>query len=110
MAFYLLQGRYSQEGIQALVANPQDRRAAVARLIEAVGGKLHAYFFAFGDYDAVFIIEAPDNVEVAAAVMTALAAGGVARVKTTPLLTWAEGLQAMQKAGGLSGSWTRPGG
>ena len=109
MAFYMIQGRYSSEGLKALVANPRDRREAVAKVIEAVGGKLHAFFYAFGEYDTVMIAEAPDNVELTAAVMMALSAGGIAATKTTALLTWAEGLEAMQKAGRLSASWTRPG-
>ena len=52
------------------------------------------------DYDAVVIMQMPDNVS-AAAFSLAVAAGGAVRAhKTTPLLTIAEGIEAMKKASG----------
>ena len=40
MAHYLIQVSYSKEGIGQLVANPQDREAAVRPIVEGMGGKL----------------------------------------------------------------------
>ena len=37
--------------------------------IEAVGGKLHGFWYAFGEYDAYNLWEAPDNVSMAAVAM-----------------------------------------
>ena len=110
MAYFLIQSRFASEGYRGLTSNPQDRGAAVAKLMEAVGGKLHSFFFAFGEYDTCIIVELPDNVSAASAVLTALSAGGQYQIKTTPLMTREEGVQAMQKAASLAGSWTRPGG
>ena len=94
---------YSQQSIKALAASPQDRGAEAARLLEAMGGKLHQFFFAFGDYDAVFIGELPDNVTMAACSMAVSAAGTVSAFKTTPLLSMDEAMEAMKKAGAVSG-------
>ena len=73
MAHYLIQVSYSKEGIGALLANPQDRAAAVRPIVEGMGGKLDSLYFAFGDYDAIVVVELPDNVTAAA---LAMAVGG----------------------------------
>jgi uncharacterized protein with GYD domain len=98
MAHYLVQVSYTTEAWAALTANPQDREKAVKGAIEKLGGKMERFWFAFGDYDVVGIMEMPDNVG-AAAFSVAVAAGGACKaVKTTPLLSVQEGLEAMKKA------------
>ena len=99
MPLYLGQVSYSQEGWAALVKNPQKRFEAVRPVVEKLGGKIRDAWFAFGEYDVVALFEFPDNVS-AAAIAIAFAAGGACRaVKTTPLLTEEEGVEAMKKAG-----------
>ena len=44
-------------------------------MIEAAGGKLHVFYYSFGEYDAVLISEAPDN-QTRASIMIAAAGGG----------------------------------
>jgi uncharacterized protein with GYD domain len=65
------------------------RVAAVTAATEAVGGKVESFYFAFGDNDAYLIVDYPDAVTAAGA-MLAVAAGGGARVRTVVLLTPAE--------------------
>jgi len=98
MAHFLVQVAYSPEGWQALVKSPQNRIEAVRPSIEKLGGKIDTAYFAFGEYDLVMVFQMPDNVN-AAAIAMAFAAGGACRtVKTTPLLTAAEAVEAMKKA------------
>ena len=98
MAHYLAQVAYSTEGWQALVKNPQNRIDAVRPAIEKLGGKIESAYFAFGEHDVVLVFQMSDNVN-AAAIAMAFAAGGACRtVRTTPLLTTAEALEAMKKA------------
>jgi uncharacterized protein with GYD domain len=98
MSIYLTQVAYNTESWNKLVANPQNRFDAIRTPIEHLGGKLLNGWFSFGDYDAVCIIDMPGNVEVAA-IAIAFAAGGACKgVKTTPLLTAAEGIDALKKA------------
>lgn len=61
MGFYLFQGRYAPAALKAMIENPQDRKAAASKMIEAIGGKLHHMFFCFGSDDVVALIEAPDD-------------------------------------------------
>jgi uncharacterized protein with GYD domain len=98
MAHYLFQVAYTPLGTAALVNNPQDRADAVRAPIEKLGGKVENFWFSFGDYDVVGIIEMPDNVSAAAFAMAVSAGGACKAVKTTPLLSTQEGLAAMRKA------------
>jgi uncharacterized protein with GYD domain len=98
MPLFLTQVAYTQEAWQALIHNPQNRLDAIRPAIEKLGGKVISGYFAFGDYDIVAMLELPDNV-AAAAIAIAFAAGGACKsVKTTPLLTTAEGIDALKKA------------
>ncbi len=101
MAFYLVQASYSTQASAAMIKNPQDRAAAVKPVIERMGGKMHGLWLAFGEYDVVLIAEMPDNVSAAAVAMAVGSSGGISAYRTTPLLTSAEAMQAMKKAGGV---------
>ena len=100
MPYYLQQVAYSIEGWNALVKKPQDRIEAVRPTIEKLGGKIENAFFAFGDYDVVLIVQMPTNVDVTAISMVFAAGGACKSVKTTPLLTIDEAVEAMKKAAG----------
>ncbi|HEY6264584.1 MAG TPA: GYD domain-containing protein [Candidatus Acidoferrum sp.] len=98
MPFFLHQVSYTPEAWARLIANPQDRFQAVRGPIEKLGGKVQNSYFAFGEHDAVLITEMPDNVSAAAVALAFTAGGALRNAKTTPLMTAAEGLEAMKKA------------
>lgn len=110
MAFYLYKASYSTEAIKAMVAQPQDREAAARQVIEALGGTLHQFFFALGDCDIIAIIEAPDDTAIAAGSMIVGAAGGIASISTTKLLTMSEAMEAMNKANAVASAYVAPSG
>jgi uncharacterized protein with GYD domain len=58
---------------------------------------MHTSFFAFGPFDVLAITEFPDNIS-AAAISIAFAAGGAVS-NTTWLLTAAQAVEALRKAG-----------
>jgi uncharacterized protein with GYD domain len=97
MPKYLLQASYTAEGAKGLAkAGGSSRRAAVEEVLKSIGGKLEAFYFAFGESDAYVIFEAPDAV-AAAAVSVAVNASGAVRSKTIVLLTTEEMDQATKK-------------
>ena len=108
MPFYLYQLAYSPEAIKAMVANPSDRKAAASKLIEAIGGTLHEFFFAFGKYDVVALIEAPDDAAMAAGALAVASTGTAAAAATTKLMTVEEATGAMRTAGQATGSYRPP--
>jgi uncharacterized protein with GYD domain len=105
MPKYMLQVSYTAEGAKGLLKDGGVKRRHVASgLVESVGGKLEAFYFAFGESDAYVIVDAPDSASVAAASI-ALAASGAATAKTIVLITPEEMDQAAKK----STSYTPPG-
>ena len=99
MPHYLQQVAYSTEGWAALVKKPQNREEVLRALIEKLGGRLVSFYYAFGEYDGVFVSEMPDETTVTAAVLAAISPGHVKAVKTTVLLTTEQTMEAMHKAG-----------
>jgi uncharacterized protein with GYD domain len=95
----LVQVSYTSEVLSALIAKPQDRAGHIGKVIAGLGGKLVGSWLAFGDYDLVMVVEMPNNVSAAALSLAAAAGGSCKTVKTTPLLTIAQGLSALRKAG-----------
>jgi uncharacterized protein with GYD domain len=97
MPKYLIQASYTAEGVRGLQKDKASgRRQAVLNALEPLRGKLESFNFAFGGDDVVAVIDMPDNVN-AAAMSLAIAASGLVRLKTTPLLTVEETDQALAK-------------
>jgi uncharacterized protein with GYD domain len=98
MPKYLVEARYTVEGTKGLVREGgSGRRAAVAKTIESVGGKVEALYFAFGDVDVYVIVDVPDNVSAAAISLAANQSGAIVS-KTIVLLTPEEMDKSVQKA------------
>jgi uncharacterized protein with GYD domain len=98
MPLYLTRFSYTPASWAKLIKNPEDRRAAATRYIEAVGGKLHGFWYAFGDHDGYNLWEAPDNVSMAATAIAISAGGALSSFETTVLMTVEETVAALQKA------------
>src|SRR5262245_19195859 len=87
MAKFLFQSSYTVEGAKGVAkAGGSARRAATKELIESVGGKVEAFYFAFGRADVCVICDLPDAAS-ALAVSMAVNTSGIAHVRTTPLIT-----------------------
>jgi uncharacterized protein with GYD domain len=98
MALYLTRFSYTPETWARLIVNPEDRSKAAASYVEAVGGKLHGFWYAFGAYDGFTLWEAPDNVSIAAVAMAIVGGGALTSLETTVLLTVDETVDALRKA------------
>lgn len=105
MPKYLLEVRYTQEGLKGVVAKGGSARVAAATAAaESAGGSVEAFYFAFGETDVYVIADFPDNASAAALALTVGAAGGAA-VRTVPLLTPDE----VDRAANASVSYRPPG-
>ena len=98
MALYALQTAYAPVGWAALLKDPQNRMEAVKPVVQRLGGSVVDGWLTFGDYDVLVICQLPDNVSATALSMAISADGAVKSVKTTPLVTFDEGLEALNKA------------
>jgi len=94
---YLGRFKYSADALRAMIENPQDRGAVAAHTAESLGCKMHGIWWALGDRDGVFILEAPDAVSVVALSM-AVGASGEISSEATLLLDMNDAQEAMRKA------------
>jgi len=105
MPKFLLEVSLSTQGLQGTLKEGGTARRGVAEtLIKSVGGKLEAYYYAFGDRDVVALIDVPDNAS-AARVATAVSASGAGSVKTTVLISPEE----IDQIGKLTADYRPPG-
>jgi uncharacterized protein with GYD domain len=98
MPFYLTRFSYTPETWARLIKKPEDRRVAAQQYIESVGGRLHGFWYAFGEHDAYNLWEAPDNVSMAAVALAIGGGGALSSFETTVLLTVDETMDALRKA------------
>jgi uncharacterized protein with GYD domain len=78
MPKFLVQVSYTADGTKGLLkSGGSARRKAVEDLLAPLGGSLEAFYFTFGDDDAICIIDVPSNDVALAIAMTVRASGMV---------------------------------
>jgi uncharacterized protein with GYD domain len=86
MPKYLIRAHYSTEGTQGLLREGGTKRLeASKKTVNAMGGEIEAFYYAFGDDDLYLIMDVPDNVSMAAISLTVAATGAVRSTSTTLL-------------------------
>ena len=97
MPKYLIQASYTAEGLKGLQKDKASgRRRAIATAAKSLGGKLESIYYCFGEDDVIAIFDLPDNIAVSTLSLT-VSASGMARTRTTPLLTVEEVDKALAK-------------
>jgi len=104
MPMFLIKAAYTAEATRGLIKEGGTaRKAAVQKLVEAQGGRLEAFYFAYGADDAIIIVDMPDAI-AGLALSLAVNASGAVRLQTLPLITPEE----LDKAGKVSVAYTPP--
>ena len=102
MPKYLAHASYTMEGLKGLLKDGgTKRREVVEQLAKSLGGKLEAFYYAFGEDDLFVIFDFPDNISATSASLI-VNASGAAKVKITVLLTPEEVDQAAKKSADYS--------
>ncbi len=101
MPLFITQGRYSSDALKGMIAKPEDRSEAAAKLIEAAGGKMLAYYLTFGEYDFLIVADLPSEKHAAAYIIKAASTGGVTDAKTVPAMTTADAKAVYAMAAGI---------
>ena len=98
MIKFLIKGSYTSDGVKGLLkAGGTTRKQAVEKMINGVGGKMEAFYYAFGEHDVYAIAELPDSVTIAAIGLT-INASGMVSSSITILLTTEEIDRASKKS------------
>lgn len=86
MGKYLISASYTPEGTKGLLKEGGSGRAAqIENIMTSLGGKMEAFYYAFGKDDVYVIVEVP-NPESAMALSLATNATGMVKIRITPLL------------------------
>jgi len=97
MAKYLVAASYTAEGLRGLQKDKASgRKQAILKLMEGIGGKVDAVYYALGEHDVLLIVDVPDTITAAALSIT-VSSSGLVRTKTTALLTVEEADRALEK-------------
>jgi uncharacterized protein with GYD domain len=98
MPKFLIEASYTAAGARGLIKEGGTaRRAMVEQLIQAIGGRVEAFYFAYGEADAYVIVDVPDAAS-GLAVSLAVNASGAVHLSTTPLITTDEMDAAAKRA------------
>ncbi len=57
MPIYISRGRFTSDVVKGMLAKPENREEAVAKLFQSVGGRLIAWYLTFGHHDWLVIGE-----------------------------------------------------
>jgi uncharacterized protein with GYD domain len=109
MPIYISRGRFTSGAIKGMLAKPENREEAVAKLFKSVGGKLIGWYLTFGRTDWLSIGEFPDEKAAAAAVLAAAAGGSLSDIETTVVMTAKDAVATFQSAGKVAKSYRNPG-
>ena len=85
MATYILLTRFTQQGVETIKDGPA-RLDAARESLKGLGAELKNFYLAIGQYDAVVVVEAPDDETIAKASL-ALGAVGNVRLETLRVFT-----------------------
>lgn len=97
MAKFLVKASYTSEGTRGLLKEGgTSRKEMVEKMVAANGGRLEAFYFAFGEPDVFAIVDLPDAV-TATAVSLAINASGAVSTSLTVLITPSEVDQASKR-------------
>jgi|SRR5918994_7779572 uncharacterized protein with GYD domain len=101
MPLYMTQFAYTKDAWATLAHDPEDKSVAVGELLEAGGGRLVSWYLSFGEYDGLFIYEAPDDAAAGALVLAARQEH-LSVTKTTPLFDGEQSMEMLRRAGSMA--------
>jgi uncharacterized protein with GYD domain len=98
MPKYLIEANYTAEGLKGLQKQKAtSRRAVISKMIKELGGTVEAFYWAFGDRDAIVLLDLPNDTTAAAVALT-ISSSGLVHTKTTMLMTAEEVDKAFKTA------------
>jgi len=108
MAHYLIEVGYTPESWSSQVDNQPNVVDRITPAVAATKGTIQCIYYAFGDSDLVGIIDWPSAEDAAAFALAVTASGALRSYKTTPLMTVAQGMDAMKRAAEVRKTYTPP--
>jgi uncharacterized protein with GYD domain len=105
----MIVGSYTADSWARMIDNPGDRAAVARDACDGVGGRLEAFYWAFGPDDLVAITDLPDDASAAAIGVALASTGAMHGIRTTRLITMDEARPTLEKARRVAAGYRRPG-
>ena len=109
MTIYISRGRFTSDAVKGMLAKPENREEAVAKLFKSAGGKLIGWYLTFGHHDWLTIGEFPDEKAAACAILAASAGGSLSGIETTIAMTAKDAAATFASAGKAARSFRSAG-
>jgi len=100
---------YTGEAWNRMVEKPENRAVAARRLIEEIGGRMEAFYWMFGDWDGLVILDVPDAATAAAFSARVTSSGLLREIKTHQLLDMEDARSALEQAKSAGAAYEPPG-
>ena len=108
MAKFYMMAKYTPEALKGFMSKPSDdRKAAVNKLVEYVGGKVLTIDIVRGPYDLIISVDGTDFTSVAGAKIAVQSTG---MVSDAVILEAVDMTEIVTKAGTALGNYSKPGG
>ena len=107
MALYYFTADYSGEAFSGMVNSPQDREAAARKLIEAVGMKLHNFYFCVNTGQIIGMIEGTGS-QMSTLDMVIMASGAFTCFEAKDVLSATEMTSCMDAANKVMSTYKAP--
>jgi uncharacterized protein with GYD domain len=102
MAKYVVLFSLTGETVKRFIAQPSDRAAVVSAAAESVGGSMECYYWMFGQYDGLAIVDLPDSATAAVLSLAVTSTGAFANFETHELIEAGDLAAIAERARGLS--------
>lgn len=108
MTRYLLEGTATPDVYAAVIRNPEDRAESARKLMAKAGCNLVDYYFGINNYKTYVIVDCPNNETLAAIQFVLFSAGGMTKGTAVQIVSSADVVTSLKKAGELAGSYGAP--
>ena len=109
MPKYVILFSVTSDTLSRFIDRPEDRRGPVNAIAQAVGGKLESYYWMFGQYDGLAILDIPNSESAAAAALAAASSGAFRHVETHELIEADNLVKVLERAKQARPSYRPPG-
>jgi len=99
MPIYISRGRFTPDAVKGMLAKPENREDAVAKLFKSTGGKLVGWYLTFGRHDWLAIGDFPNEKAAASAILAAAAGGSLSDIETTVAMSASDAAATFKSAG-----------
>jgi len=86
MPKYAIFFRLKGETVAKAMENPSDRSAIVNKICQDAGGKLESYYWMFGEWDGLAVVELPDSATAGALALAVSSTGTFEQIATHELI------------------------